>query len=145
CYRESTPTSDVTKSFFRDLPTPAQNLRLGTRGFGFLDVTGPIVKERETGPADLIVRPEFDRFFAGLDCLVETPQFHQRHAERVPAVEEFGIHLNTTPVFLHGAFQIAYGEIAVRVVKEFVERFHLFSLAQPTQRSQGNTENKRST
>src|SRR6516165_4839213 len=62
--------------------------------------------------------------FARLDRFVEVAKFHQSHAKRVPAVEEIGIDIYAAPIFRHGVFQIANGEIAVGVVKDFVACRH---------------------
>ena len=40
---------------FGDFTAPAKNLRLRTGGFGFFDVAGAIVEQRQTRPADLVV------------------------------------------------------------------------------------------
>ena len=62
--------------FFRNLPAPAQYLRLRAGGFGFLDVASAIVKQGQTCPADLIVRAKLDRLLTGIDGFVETSEFH---------------------------------------------------------------------
>src|SRR5207245_8138655 len=93
--------------------------------FSFLDVADAIVKQRKTSPADLIVRAELDSFLSRFGRLRKTPQFHQRHAECVPAVEEIGRHLNAPPIFCHSAFQVADSEVAVRIVKDLIMCRHL--------------------
>src|SRR5262249_481408 len=105
-------------------------------GFGFLDVAGTIVKQRKTCPADLVVRPQFDSAFAGFDRFLETAELHQRHTERVPAIEKIGIKLHAKPILLDRAAQIADGDVAAGVVKNFVRCLHL-TLAQ---RPQGQKE-----
>src|SRR6266581_4733287 len=105
---------------FGHFAAPAQYLRLRPGGFGFLDVPGAIVKQRETGPADLVVRPKLYGFFSCFDRFCEAAEFHQRHAERVPAVKEIGRDVDTAPVFRHCTFEIADGDVATRVVKDFI-------------------------
>ena len=109
----------------RDLAAPTQNLRFGAGGFGFLDVACAIVKQRQACPGNLIVRTKCHGFFSRFDRFDEAAELHQRHTERVPAVEKSGIDLSTMPVFFDSVFQIAYSKITVRVVKNFLERlFH---------------------
>src|SRR5204863_1291861 len=112
--------------FFGDLTAPAQNFCFCAGGFRFLDVASAIVKQRKTCPADLVVRPQFYRSFAGLDCFIESAELHQRHPERVPAIEKIGIKLHASPVFLDRAAQIADGYVAAGVVKNVGWRCHLF-------------------
>src|SRR5438552_8653392 len=50
-------TTDVAL-FFRDFSTPGKNLRLRPGGFSFFDVAVAIVKQRQTCPTDLVVRPK---------------------------------------------------------------------------------------
>src|ERR1700730_3303300 len=66
-------TETPYNSFLRDLATPTQYLRLCAGCFRFLDVTGAIVKQRKTCPADLIVGPELHRFSTSLDRFGKTP------------------------------------------------------------------------
>ena len=48
--------SRPTDLFLGDFSAPSQNFRFCSGGFGFLDVAGAVVKQRKTGPADLVVR-----------------------------------------------------------------------------------------
>ena len=108
--------------FPRDFASPAQDLRFRARGFGFLDVASAIVKERKTCPADLIVRPKLDCSLAGLDRFVEATEFHQRHAERVPAVKKVRVELDAMAILFDRSFQFAHGEVAARRVENFINR-----------------------
>ena len=112
---------------FGNFPAPGNDLGFGSGGFGFLDVAGAIVKKRKTGPADLVVRLQFHRAFAGLDRFLEPPELHQRHAERVPAIEKVWIELYASLVLLHRAIQVADSDVAAGVVKNFGGRLHLLS------------------
>src|SRR5713101_460303 len=42
----------------------------------------------------------------------------------MPAVEKIRGHLNTALIFLHRAFQFADSQVAVRVIKDVLERLH---------------------
>jgi hypothetical protein len=117
--------------FFRDFPAPGENFRLCARSFGFLDVAGAIVKQRETGPADLIVRLELHCFLSRFDCLRKTANLHQCHSQRVPAVEKAWVELDAAPVLLDRAFQLPNGEVAIGIVKNFVAGFHLCCRSEP--------------
>jgi hypothetical protein len=119
---ESRPTTGSLCS--SDLSAPREDLRFCPRCFGFLNVAVPIIKKRQTGPADLIVGAQRGRAFTRFDCIRKSSQFHQRHAERVPAIEKLRIHFDAAAVFFHCALQLANGEITVRVVESFVARFH---------------------
>src|SRR6266568_301716 len=113
-----------------NFPAPGKNLRFRPGGLGFLDVTRAIVKERETGPADLIIGSKLNRFFSCFDCFVEATELHQGHAKGMPAIEKVRSDLNTAPVFLHRASQIADGEVAIGVIKDFFGR-HLCHKSNP--------------
>ncbi len=111
-------------SLLRDFSTPRQYLRFRASCFSFLDVASAVVEQRQTRPTDLVVRPKLDRFFSRFDCFVKSAELHQRHAERVPAIEEIWIEIDTPPVLLDRALELAYSEIPIRVVKNLVARFH---------------------
>src|SRR5437016_2484352 len=59
--------------FPHNFPAPAQNLRLRPCRFGFLDVAGAIVKQREACPTDLIVGPKLHGFFACFNRFCKAP------------------------------------------------------------------------
>ena len=116
---------------FAILPPQLKNLGFRPGGFGFLDVAGAIVKKRKTCPADLVVRLQFHRAFSGLDRFLEPPELHQRHAERVPAIEKVWIELYASLILLDRAVQVADSNVATGVVKNFVGRLS-FTLATAT-------------
>ena len=111
-----------------NLPAPGKNLCLSAGCFCFLDVAGAIVKQRETGPTDLVVRPKLDRFFSCFNRFRKTSELHQRHPKSMPAVKKTRIHLNASPVFLDCALQLPDGQIAACVVKDFVARLQLLGI-----------------
>src|SRR4029077_3679021 len=102
-------TETPYNSFAGNLSAPGEYLRLSPSCFGFLDVAGAVVKQPKTRPADLFVRPKPDGFFPWLDPLGKTPEFHQRHAERVPPIEKIGGDINAALILCRCAFKIADG------------------------------------
>src|SRR2546430_1898887 len=104
---------------FRNLPAPGKDLRFGSSCFSLFDITVPIVKKRQTRPANLIVRTKLGCAFVGFDCLGIPTDLHQGHAKSVPVIDKFRIDLNATAIFFHRAF-----EISNRVVEDFVTRSH---------------------
>src|SRR5256885_9517688 len=110
---------------FRNLPTPRENLRFRSGRFRFLDVAVAIVKKRQAGPADLIVRPQFGGAFSRFNCFRKSSDFHQRHSEGVPAVKKFRIDLYAPPILLDRALQFSSRKITIRVVEDFVARCHV--------------------
>src|SRR5947199_356774 len=82
----------VARSFLvLNFPSPRKNARLPGGRFSQRDLPGAVMEQRKAGPRDLVVRPQFDGFFSSDDRLVEMAEFHQCHAERVPAVEKVWI------------------------------------------------------
>ena len=57
-----------------------------------------------------------------LNRFVEATEFHQRHAERVPAVEKIGRDLDTAPVFCYRALEVTDGDVATRIIKNLLKR-----------------------
>src|SRR5260370_20591594 len=106
--------------FAGDLSAPAHYLPLRASGFGSLDVASAIVKQRKTCPTDLIIRPELHRFLSCFDRFVEATEFHQRHADCVPAVKKVRVELDAMAILFDRSFQIAHGEVAARRVENFI-------------------------
>src|SRR2546423_9425486 len=107
--RVSPPARGLRSS---DVSAPRKYLCFRPGRFRFFDVAVAIVEKRQARPPDLIVRAQLRRALPRLDRLRETPKFHQRHSERVPAIEKLWIHLDATPIFFHRTFQLTDGEVA---------------------------------
>src|ERR1700730_139280 len=124
----------VMKYFIRsvadDFAAPGSYASLSAGSFRFLYLVVPNVEERKTGPGELIVWPEFDRFLTSLDRFGVVPIFHQRHPECMPAVKKVGELFDASAVFLDCGRQFADCQVAVRIIKKLFnfrrDFFHSF-------------------
>src|SRR5205814_1291053 len=101
--------------------SPGKDASLARRRFRLRDVPGAVMKERQARPRDLIVWLQLDGFLTRQNRFVKLAEFHQCHAERVPAVEKSGIDLDAAPIFFDRRLQLADSEVAVCVVKKLID------------------------
>lgn len=107
-----------------DLSAPGQDLGLGPGRLGFFDVAVPVVKEGKAGPADLIVWAQRRCRFSSFNCLWKSPQFHQSHAQGMPAIKEIGVDFDASAIFRDRVFKFANGEIPIRVIEDILSAIH---------------------
>ena len=104
-----------------DFSAPGEDAGFAACGFGFLDLVVADMEEREAGPGEHVLRTQLHGLQPGFHGLGVAAVFHERHAECVPSLEEFGIHLDTTAVFLDRRLQIANSDVARGIVENLVD------------------------
>src|SRR4030095_12408306 len=87
----------------------------------YLYLSARVTKQRKVAPTDLVVRLQFYRSFTRFDRFLESPELHQRHPKRVPAIEKIGIQLHAPAVSFDRAVQIADGNVAAGFVKNLLD------------------------
>jgi hypothetical protein len=108
-------------SLLHDLAAEGEDAGFAFGVFGFRDLAVLDVHLGEGGPGEEVVGAEGGGHQAGADGFLELVEFHEDHAEGVPAVEEGGVEFDAAPQEGHGVFEIADGDAAAGVVEEVLD------------------------
>ena len=108
-------------SLLHDLAAERKDAGFAFGVFGFRDLAVLDVHLGEGGPGEEVVGTEGSGHHAGADGFLELVEFHEHHAEGMPAVEEGGVKFDAAAQEGQGIFEIADGDAATRIVEEVLD------------------------
>lgn len=116
--------------FLGHLAAQRQNARLAFGVLGLGDLVIGDIHLAESRPGEQVVGAKGGGHQAGSDGLLDAAGLHQRHAQRVPTVEELRVQFHAATVERDGGLQIPYSQVTAGFVKKGVDGFRVHGIVQ---------------